>query len=60
MITDEEARDAVENVVSSIMVLDKYCKDHDCADCQFHGEYDESTEEYVCDVGQHLDVRWYK
>ena len=60
MITDEEAREAVENIVLSTRVLDKYCKDHDCADCWFRGEYDEFTEEYVCDIGQHLDASWYK
>lgn len=60
MITDEEARGAVENIVSSTRVLDRYCKGHDCADCQFRGEYDGLTEGYVCDIGQHLDVSWYK
>ena len=60
MITDKEAREAVENIVLSTRVLDKYCKDHDCADCWFRGEYDEFTEEYVCDIRDLLDVRWYK
>ena len=60
MITDKEAREAVENIVSSTRVLDRYCKDHDCADCQFHGEYDELAEEYVCDIGQHLGARWHR
>ena len=60
MITDEEVREAVESVVSSTGILDEYCKDHDCADCQFHGEYDEFTEEYVCDIGDLLNVRWYR
>ena len=60
MITDEEAKKAVESIMSSTRVIEKYCKDHDCADCQFHGEYDEFTEEYVCDIRDLLDVRWYK
>ena len=60
MITDEEARDAVENIMSSTEVIEKYCKDHDCCDCQFRGEYDEFTEEYVCDIGDLLNARGYK
>ena len=60
MITDEEARGAVENIISSTKVLHSYCRDHDCADCQFHGEYDEFTEEYVCDIGDLLNARWYR
>jgi hypothetical protein len=60
MITDGEAKKAVENIMSSTRVIEKYCKDHDCADCQFHGEYDELTEEYVCDIRDLLDVKWYK
>lgn len=60
MITDEEAREAVENIVSSTRVIEKYCKGRDCACCQFRGEFDGFTEEYVCDIGQHLDASWYK
>ena len=60
MITDEEAKKAVGDVMASLKKIDEYCKDHDCADCQFHGEYDELTEEYVCDIGQHLGARWHR
>ena len=60
MITDEKAREAVENIMSSTEVIEKYCKERDCADCQFRGEYDGLTEEYVCDIGQYLNASWYK
>ena len=60
MITDEEAKKAVEDAVKSIRTLKSYCNDHDCADCWFRGECDELTEEYVCDVGDLLNARWYK
>lgn len=60
MITDEEAKKAVENIMSSTRVLEKYCKGRDCCNCRFRGEYDGLTEEYVCDIGQHLNASWYK
>lgn len=60
MITNEDAREAENNVVTSIQTLKSYCKEHDCTDCWFHGEYDELAEEYVCDIGDLLNVRWYK
>ena len=60
MITDEETKKAVENIVSPIRFLEKYCKGRNCCDCQFRGECDGLTEEYMCVIGQHLYVSWYK
>ena len=60
MITDEKAKKLVEGIMSSTRVLNKYCKDHDCADCQFHREYDEFTEEYVCDIWDTINVSWHE
>ena len=60
MITDEEVREAENNIVTSTQIIKSYCKERDCADCRFRGEYDGLTEEYVCDIGQHLYASWYK